>query len=235
MANRLEDRIRDYLADHLQILESGLVLIEKEYKLLNAVGAGGSIDILARDRFGHVVVIEIKRSDQAARQALNELHKYIALFRTRAGLDESRIRLIIASTEWHELLIPLSEFADATPYAVEGTAISALSDGTVTESSRVVLPRIPKGLAISRAQCIYLYQTAGREMARRAFQSILYGICGDVGTRTQHSRAAYIWEREREIFMSPTIWRHCLVQLLTTTALHRTCPFNPAINPRSLC
>ena len=108
MANRLEDKIRDYLADHLELLETGLQFVDKEYELASSLGAGGRIDILARDICGNVVVIEIKRSDQAARDALHEIHKYIALFRISQGLDESRIRLIVVSTEWHELRVPLS-------------------------------------------------------------------------------------------------------------------------------
>ncbi|HEV2380844.1 MAG TPA: endonuclease NucS domain-containing protein [Terriglobia bacterium] len=160
MLNRLEDKIRDHLAEHLNILEDGLALIDKEYPLPSPIGAGGRIDLLARDIFGHVVVIEIKRSDQAARQALNEIHKYTALFRIRAGLDESKIRLMVVSAEWHELLLPLSEFAAVTPYPVEGINISALPDGTVTTVSKVKLVKRGSALNISQAQCIYLYAKA---------------------------------------------------------------------------
>jgi RecB family endonuclease NucS len=69
MINRLEDKIRDYLADHLDFLEKGLKLVDKEYVLPSPIGAGGRIDIVARDLFGHVVIIEIKRCDKTARQA----------------------------------------------------------------------------------------------------------------------------------------------------------------------
>ena len=148
------------MADHLELLETGLVLVDREYKLHSSVGAGGRIDILARDIYGHVVVIEIKRSDQAARQALNEIHKYTALFRISQGLDESQIRLMVVSTDWHELRLPLSEFAETTSYPVEAISIVARPDGVITAVSRVDL--LPKGsaLKISRVQCIYLYKTA---------------------------------------------------------------------------
>src|SRR5439155_21858295 len=116
MACRLEDKIRDFLAEHLELLEAGLVLVEKEYRLPNPLGAGGKIDLVARDPFGHIVIIEIKRSDQAARQALNEVHKYTALFRTLQGLDETRVRVMVVSTEWHELLVPFSEYAETAAY-----------------------------------------------------------------------------------------------------------------------
>lgn len=160
--DRLEDKIRDYLAEHLDLLESGLEFVEKEYPLPSKIGAGGRIDLLAKDSFGHRVIIEIKRADQSARQALHEIHKYIALFRGSQGLDESRIRLIVVSTTWHELLLPLSEFAATTPYSVDGIAITALPDGTITQATKVSLVDINKSAAFkfSRIQAIYLYSIA---------------------------------------------------------------------------
>jgi hypothetical protein len=160
MANRLEDKIRDYLADHLELLETRLSFVDKEYVLSSPFGAGGRIDILARDICGNVVIIEIKRSDQAARDALNEIHKYTALFRVSQGIDESRIRLIVVSTDWHELRLPLSEFADITPYPVDAISIVALPDGVITSASRVELVKKVAALKVSRVQCIYLYQSA---------------------------------------------------------------------------
>lgn len=86
MNNQLEARIRDYLAENLALIEPGLVLVEKEFRLANPFGAGGSIDILAKDGLGHFVVIELKRSDQAARAALHELTKYVALLKSTLGI-----------------------------------------------------------------------------------------------------------------------------------------------------
>jgi hypothetical protein len=162
MADRFEDKIRDYLADHLELLETGLVLVDKEHELHTSLGAGGRIDILARDIYGHVVVIEIKRSDQSARQALNEIHKYVALFRISQGLDESGVRLMVVSTDWHELRLPLSEFAETTAYPVEAISIAASPDGAITGVSRITLLQKTPALKISRVQCIYLYETATR-------------------------------------------------------------------------
>lgn len=156
--DRLEDRIRDYLADHLDLLEPGLSLIKKEHVLENPIGAGGKVDILARDRFGLFVVIEIKRSDQAARQTLNEIHKYSALLRTEQGLDETQVRIMILSTEWHELRVPLSECIDSFPYAINPFLLHAQADGKVTEVERVDL--IPKSgiIQISRQQAVYCFE-----------------------------------------------------------------------------
>jgi hypothetical protein len=160
MSNRLEDKIRDYLADHLELLEAGLRFVDKEYEVPSPFGAGGRIDLLGKDIFGNVVIIEIKRSDHAARDTLNEIHKYIALFRISQGLGESRVRLIVVSTEWHELLLPLSEFAETTVYSVDAILIVALPVGVVTHVSKVELLKKAAALNVSRAQCVYLYQTA---------------------------------------------------------------------------
>jgi RecB family endonuclease NucS len=128
-----ESKIRDRLAENFGILEEGLELIELEYKLPNALGGKGFIDILARDRFGMVVVIEIKRSDAATRQAAHEIFKYTALLRTNHGLSDDGVRCIILSTEWHELLVPFSELAASVSYHVE---VSGSLSTTTAQSSR---------------------------------------------------------------------------------------------------
>src|SRR5262245_19065768 len=94
----LESRIRDYVATHLDIIEPGLALISKEFQLLNQMGASGAIDILASDALGHYVIIEIKRSDQAARAALHELTKYVALLKMSLGVRPERLRAILLAT-----------------------------------------------------------------------------------------------------------------------------------------
>jgi hypothetical protein len=162
MMNRLEDKIRNYLAARLEHLENGLNFIDKEYRLPNADGTGGKIDILAKDLYGHFVVIEIKRSDQTARQAIHEILKYAALFRISQGLDESKIRLIVVSTEWKELLVPLSELAETTLHSVEGIMIAVLPNGEIENLSRVTLLRKGGGLKIIRAQTSFLYRPSAK-------------------------------------------------------------------------
>lgn len=170
MNDRLEDKIRDFLAQHLDVLESGLTLFKTEYVLPNAIGAGGRIDIIARDRFGNYLVIEIKRSDQAARHALNEIFKYTGLFRRNQGLDETKVRLFVVSTDWHELLLPLSEYAETAAYAVDGFAIIASPDGTVKSATAVTLTPRPKGISLSRIQGIYLFEK--REMCDQSASAL---------------------------------------------------------------
>src|ERR1043166_8531302 len=100
-----EAQLRDALSKRLDLLEPGLTLRAVEFRLPNRHGASGSIDILATDRFSATVIIEIKKTNQTARQALHELHKYLALIKHDHGLRDSQLRCIVVSTEWHELLI----------------------------------------------------------------------------------------------------------------------------------
>lgn len=121
-----ENEFRDFLAAHLDLIEPDLTLLKIEYALDNPDGAGGRIDILARDIFGHIVCIEIKRSDNSARGALNELSKYVTLLVDCDRVPKEVVRCILVSTEWHELLLPLSHFAYAT--GVDVTALHAVAE-----------------------------------------------------------------------------------------------------------
>jgi hypothetical protein len=125
-----ESEFRDHLAERLDLVEPGLTLLRTEYALDNPDGAGGRLDILARDTFGHIVCIEIKRSDNSARGTLNELSKYVTLLVERDRVPKEMIRCILVSTHWTELLLPLSYFACTT--AVDITALHAVAeDGQV--------------------------------------------------------------------------------------------------------
>lgn len=119
-----EATIRDYLADNLDFIESGLTLLEKEHYLPNASGSNGFVDILAKDLFNNFVVIEIKRSQQASRQTLQELFKYISLLKQNYHARDSEIRCIIISTHWSELLLPFSECHHQTTLDIKGIQIT---------------------------------------------------------------------------------------------------------------
>lgn len=122
-----EGDFRDYLENNLDLIERGLTLLEKEHVLENPEGSGGRVDILAQDALGHIVCIEIKRSDASARSALNELSKYITLLVERDRLPAEMIRCVVVSTHWKELRVPLSFFAQSVGVAV--TALEAKRDG----------------------------------------------------------------------------------------------------------
>jgi hypothetical protein len=158
--NRIEDKICKNLADRLELLEPGLSLLKTEYVLAGHNGAGGRIDILAKDRCGHFVIIEVKRSNQAARQTLNEIHKYAALFRIAHGLTETSVRIMVVSTEWHELRLPLEEFTATTPYAVTGISLVVDPQGFILSAERLNLETgrtFQTELPLSRCQVCYLF------------------------------------------------------------------------------
>lgn len=129
--------IRDYLKTNLQLLEPGLQLIEDEYHLRNPNGADGFLDIFAIDASDSLVVIEIKKTDAAARQAITEISKYAALLKHHKCIKESEFRIIIVSAAWHELLVPFSEFSHATNYRLSAFEIS-LNANSIPVSAKEV-------------------------------------------------------------------------------------------------
>lgn len=124
-----ESAIRDHLIKQLDLIEPGLTLVAREHYLKNGSGASGFLDIFACAANGQLVVIEIKRTDAAAREAVQELFKYAALLRQNYLVRDVGYRLIVLSVEWHELLTPYSEFASRAPYELSAGAIVLGTDG----------------------------------------------------------------------------------------------------------
>ncbi len=87
----LERDLEDYLSRNLDVVESGLKLIERQKKLPGV----GRLDILARDREGNLVVIELK-AGQADERAIGQLQAYIEYLREQ-GYGNIRGILIAAS------------------------------------------------------------------------------------------------------------------------------------------
>ncbi|WP_430601873.1 hypothetical protein IGJ02_001986 [Enterococcus sp. DIV0724b] len=153
----MESKIRDYLAGNLNFLSDELSLIGKEYLLPNNDGTKGYVDLLAKDKQGNYVIIEIKRSNQAARQALHEIFKYSALLKRNLYIKQSEIRVILISTTWDELLVPFSQFVLETDLLVEGYEID-LNSNFIPITKRKIKP-LPNPIQrkISRIQHIFLY------------------------------------------------------------------------------
>ena len=135
-----EDELRDEISLNLGLLEPGLLLININYAVRNSRGADGSFDILAKDKYGNFVIIEVKRSEVAARQALHELSKYISLFMEDQKVDKQKIRCFVVSTHWHELDVPLSYFRENMPVDVKGFTVDA--PNKVLRINERVLPPI---------------------------------------------------------------------------------------------
>lgn len=119
-----EHLIRDKLCKNLYKIEEGLVLCEKEcYLKAPAYGTRGFIDILAKDRYGCAVVIELKTRRSTTREAIHELIKYSEYLQMQFGMSPSEIRLMLVATDWTELLIPFSGFYAQTHMNLEGYQI----------------------------------------------------------------------------------------------------------------
>jgi Endonuclease NucS len=149
--------VRDYLAEHLDLVESGLTRLETEFQLPNPDGAKGFIDIFARDRYGHLVVIELKISKATSRTALHELYKYIGLLRRQHGVPHHKLRCIVLSTDWRELRVPFSEYASSVDYPVTGKMIVLDDDGVPIRLEEMGVLEEPEELVTSPETLILLY------------------------------------------------------------------------------
>lgn len=176
MASRLEDQYRDFLATHLDLIEPGPTLIDKEFYLPNEEGARGFVDLLARDARGTIVVIELKQQDSAARQALHELFKYVALLARNHGLGRHQIRCIVLSTTWHELLVPFSDFIASAPFDAIGMRLH-LADGDPSQCERITPLPPSAGTLLCPKHQVFLYsKREDRDAALPAISDALAGL-----------------------------------------------------------
>lgn len=138
-----EKKLREYIAVNLDLIEDGLSIMQQEFELPNDYGASGLIDIFCRDSFGNYVIIEIKKNDKTARQAVHELFKYASLLRSNYNIAPENIRCILISTHWHELLTPFSEFVRTSDYHTEGyiATITTHSQLSIKLSKVTTLPQ----------------------------------------------------------------------------------------------
>lgn len=116
----IESDIRDLLVDQLDCLEAGLQYLDKEKYIPSRIATRSFIDILARDSADHLVVIELKRSDSSAREAIHEVLKYVEAVKSHHAVRDDEIRTMIVSTEWTELLLPFSRFCSDTALDIKG-------------------------------------------------------------------------------------------------------------------
>lgn len=118
-----EAAIRDLLAADLSVLEEGMELVKIEQYIPKALGTRNFLDILAKDKAGQWVIIEVKKTNAAARQAAHEVFKYVDAIQRHFGVRKDEIRAIVASVEWTELLVPFSMLRNETSIAVEGVQL----------------------------------------------------------------------------------------------------------------
>jgi hypothetical protein len=155
-----ENRIRTFLAQRLHLLEPGLRRVDEEYVLPNPQGTGGRIDILARDQHQMWVVIELKRANQTAREATQEIAKYAELLRREKRLPADRIRVIVAALEpqWNELLAPLSNIARDWHHDLRGYSLKVDADGVPLSARRIEFLPEPLDQKVTPVHFIYLFK-----------------------------------------------------------------------------
>ena len=154
-----EKTIREKLAANLEMIEPGLSLIEQEYHLPNVWGGKGFVDILARDALDMLVIIELKRSNNSARQAIHEIFKYAALCRAQMGVPDHKVRCLVISTEWHELLVPFAESRARADMQMSGYELVVDSSGIPTVVTEVVVPELTGALDLFRTHSNFLLRT----------------------------------------------------------------------------
>ena len=202
-----EANIRDYVAADLDLIERGLVLIDTEFHLPNKQGASGFLDIFARDMVGKLVIIEIKRTDAAAREAIQELYKYISLVREKFLVKDTDVRLILLSVEWHELSIPYAEFAAKAPFEVTAGKIILDLDGTPVEIEPVTSPALASERKIGVRHFLWGFpneETAEKAVAVIAKRVQRFGITDFVlingrATKPSMGGRSFLYFAQREL------------------------------------
>jgi hypothetical protein len=188
-----EDRIRDKLSTRLDLIEESLSLIRVNYPLPNSAGTRGFIDILAHDRHGVFVVIELKRSGKTAREALHEVMKYTELLQRERGIESANIRAVIVSTHWDELRVPFAHFKRGWSNEIRGYALTLDQDQVTpvsTEEVRVLAEAPIRGISPVH---LVIFPKAGNtiDMAWRESTKILSAIGADdaLGVELSHDDA----------------------------------------------
>lgn len=154
---KVEEKIREKLARRLDLFDDGLELLGQEAFLPNKKGTRGFVDILASDSHRRFVLIELKRSKAASREAIHEVFKYIEGVKENKSLKNDEIVAYIVSTEWDELLIPFSSLVSQAEYEVKGFSLSV--DGELNPIA--IVPVTPltieneRFIADQHAICLY--------------------------------------------------------------------------------
>ena len=124
--------LRDLIASNIDVIGPGLRLIKKEAYIPNVLGTNGFIDLYAIDDQSRHVLIELRRSDSADREAIHELHKYVEGVKQHLAVRDEEIGMVVASTTWRELAVPFSRFVADSDWNVRGVELLVDEDGTLT-------------------------------------------------------------------------------------------------------
>ena len=76
-------------------------------------------------------------------------------------MAEERIRVILVSTEWHELLVPFSEYVRIADYPISGYQLEVYSSGEAKKTTPVQPGPTSEERKICPSHMIYLFASAG--------------------------------------------------------------------------
>jgi len=156
---RVEEKIRLKLVQNLEIFGEGLTLIGQESFLPNKNGTRGFVDILAADSQNRHVLIELKRSKAASREAIHEVFKYIEGIKENKSLKHDEIVAYIVSTEWSELIVPFSSLVSKVEFEVIGFHLKVDREFNPIEAARVEPLNIQNERFISDQHAVCLYSS----------------------------------------------------------------------------
>lgn len=157
--NNYEDIIRDKLAKRLDLFPDSLELIDTEYYIPKLKTTRAFIDILAKDSKNNYVIIELKRSNQSARETIHEIYKYNEALKEKLRVNSGEIKSYVVSTEWEELLVPFSAFTNETKNTVKGFKLTTSKDYEPEFLSLIEPLSISNGRLFSPIHEINLYST----------------------------------------------------------------------------
>ena len=133
-----ESELRDAISKRVEVLGKGLVLLNKEQFIPNSLGTRSFIDLYAKDEHGNHVLIELKRSRPATREAIHEVIKYVEGVKSHFGAREDEIKIIVASTEWEELIVPFSRFVKESTLSVKGLKLEIVEENIISSAIDVL-------------------------------------------------------------------------------------------------
>lgn len=152
-----ESQVRDLLINQLEIFEPGMQFLHKEKYLPNLTGTKSFVDILAKDKQGKFVIIEVKRANSSSRQAIHELLKYVEAIKENKSLKEDEFRLMVVSTIWDELLVPFSSFVNRVNLDTQGFQINILADKKTFIAQEINVVPVVENRLISNSHAARYY------------------------------------------------------------------------------
>lgn len=168
-----EFAIRDKLAARLELIDPHLKLVSTEHTVKLQDGRTAFIDILAKDDFGCYTVIEIKKSAQTSRSAVQQLYKYANYLKVARRLEMHQIRCMIISTVWDELMAPFSEYKHFSEYDSKGLLLELKADGEIGLSEIFTQFEVGNSRPISNYIFFEFFDHAVRDEARLALEKVL--------------------------------------------------------------